>query len=231
MGAVMTEPTPTRVLASESGFNPAASQRLVLGDLTWDAYVAISDAIPDRPAVRMTYDTGSLQIMTTSATDEIQKSWLSRFIEIMLEECSLPYARAGSTTFRRKEMEKGLEPDDCFWIENEPRMRGRLDYDIAKDPPPDLLLEIEVTRSALNRMGIYASFGVQEAWRFDGQKLHVHRLKPDSTYEELERSPTLPRIDVQSIVAFLKPDPTNDFTTLCREVRAWVRAQLTPPAA
>ena len=138
------------------------TQRLVLHNVPWQSYVVIGDALPDRPALRMTYDRGNLEFMTTSPEHEKYKVRLGRLLEALVEECGLRVEPLGNMTMRREELERGLEPDECFWIANEPHMRARLDWDPRRDPPPDLVIEIEISRSALDRMGIYAALRVPE---------------------------------------------------------------------
>jgi Uma2 family endonuclease len=203
-----------------------AEQRLLLHDVSWDAYVQIGAALRDRPALRMTYDRGSLEFMTTSPEHEILKRRLSRLIETLAEEHGLPWVSAGNMTFQREDLDRGFEADDCFWIAHEAQIRGRLDWDPNRDPPPDLALEIEISRSALGRMAIYAALGIPEVWRFDGATLHVHLLRAGGDYQPAERSPTFPKIPLGELVQFLRPDPAKDSLTELRSFREWVRARL-----
>ncbi len=109
--------------------------------------------------------------MTLSPEHEIYKKRLGRLVEALAEECNLPIATAGEMTFQREELERGLEPDDCFWTVHERHMRALLEWNPKRDPPPDLVIEIEISRSALNRMGIYSALRVPEVWRCDGATL------------------------------------------------------------
>ncbi|MBY0524614.1 MAG: Uma2 family endonuclease [Gemmataceae bacterium] len=208
------------------GWQSGDEQRLVLCDVAWADYLAIGNALRDRGNVRLTYDRGMLEIMTTSPRHEIWKKWLDYLLQLLIEECGLARVTAGNMTFQREDLERGLEPDDCYWIAHEPQMRGRLDYDIERDPPPDLVIEIEVSRGAMNRMGTYARLRVPEVWRFDGDAIHVHVLDASGNYEQTERSPTFPKIAIQGMVPYLQPDPQQDSLTVSRSFRAWVREQL-----
>jgi Uma2 family endonuclease len=210
-----------------SGWQVMPEQRLLLLNVSWEAYVTIADALPDRPYLRTTYDRGSLEFMTTSPRHEIYKKWLGRLIETLAEEYGTPWVSAGQMTFRRPELERGMEPDDCYWIAHEPQMRGRLDYDCRNDPPPDLLLEIEISRSALDRMGIFAALGIPEVWRFDAEALHIHRLQADRTYVETPESVVFPGVAAAGMRPFLHPDPARDVLTFLRAFRAWARRQRT----
>lgn len=226
--STMAPPAPAK--ASEAVV-PACpgEQRLLLRDVSWHSYVTIGDALPDRPALHMTYDRGSLELMTTSTAHEVYKKWLGRFVETIAEECNLAIALAGNMTFRREDLAQGLEPDDCYWIRNEPHMRGRLEWEPTRDPPPDLAVEIEVSRSALNRMAIYAALCVPEVWRFNGQTLQVHLLQADGTYQIAERSLAFPDIPATELVRFLQPDQITDYLSVIRALRTWLREQLKKP--
>ena len=205
---------------------PEQGQRVLLSDVTWPEYLAIGEALRDRPGLRLTYDQGRLEIMTTSSTHERLKKRLGRFLETIAEECGVSILPAGNMTFQREDLKRGFEPDECFWIAHEPQMRARPDFDPTRDPPPDLTLEIEVTRSAQNRMALFARLGVPEVWRFDGTTLQVHVLRPDGTYSEEDRSPTFPSVTIADIVPFLAFDPSQDYLTVVRAFRDWVREQV-----
>ena len=207
----------------------AGEQRLLLWDISWDAYVQIGEALRDRPAIRQTYDRGQLEIMTTSTEHEILKQRLSYLIRMLTEEHALPLVSAGNMTFQREGLKRGIEPDDCFWIAHEAQVRGRLEWDPARDPPPDLALEIEISRSALNRMSIHAAFGIPEVWRYDGETFRVHLLQPSGAYQEVERSPTFPKIPPAEFAQFIRPNPDRDSLTENRTFREWVRERLTAP--
>jgi Uma2 family endonuclease len=139
-----------------------AGQRLVLSGIDWRTYGRLLRAFDERPGVRLTYDRGVLEIMTLSPEHERFKHLLRRLIEALAEEMGLTIAGFGSMTFRRRRRRRGLEADECFWIANEPRVRGKDRIDLRVDPPPDLVVEVDVSRSSLDRLAIYASLGVPE---------------------------------------------------------------------
>jgi Uma2 family endonuclease len=205
---------------------PGGEQRLLLHAMSWQAYQTIGEVLRDRPSLRLTYDRGSLEIMTTSPEHEKYKKRLSRILETLAEEFNLPLETAGNMTFQRPDLDQGLEADDCFWIEHEAQVRGKLKWDPDRDPPPDLALEIEVSRSALSRMSIYAALRVPQVWRFDGETLRAYLLQPDQTYQPAERSPTFPSVPLQEIVRFLKPSESMDYLGVVRAFRAWLRELL-----
>ncbi len=197
-------------------------QRFVLRDLNWEDYVALGNVLQDRPGLRLTYDRGRLELMTTSPKHEIYKKWLGRFIDVLAETFNLPKVSAGNMTFRKEELDRGLEADDCFWIAHEPQMRGKLTWDPRRDPPPDLALEIEVSRSALDRLGIYAALQVPEVWCFDGSSLQVLRLQPKGAYQAMGQSLFFAQLPIGELPRFLSMTETADDLTVVRQFRAWV---------
>jgi Uma2 family endonuclease len=205
---------------------PTAEQRVLLYHLSWQDYQTIGRVLHNHPNVRLTYDRESLEIMTTSPEHEVYKKRLGRFFETLAEEFNLPIAPAGNMTFQREDLERGLESDECFWIAHEPQMRAKLEWDPGRDPPPDLVIEIEISRSALSRMSIYAALGVPEVWCFDGETLTVHLLQANGTYGLADQSPTFPGVSLAGIARFLKPSETIDYLGMIRAFRTWIREQL-----
>src|SRR5437667_46067 len=126
-------------------------QRLRLSDIPWETYVLYSDGLGPRH-IRVTYDRGEMEVMTLSHKHERKKRLLGRLVETLTEEMEIDIASAGSMTCRRQDLRRALEPDESYWIEHEPQVRGRDEIDLEVDPPPDLAMEIEISRSTLNRM-------------------------------------------------------------------------------
>jgi len=191
---------------------------------SWEAYVAIGELFRDQP-IRMNYDRGRLEIMTVSHEHEWIKKLLSRMLEVLTLELRIRIHSGGSTTFRREELDRGIEPDDCYWIEHEEQMRCKATFDPDIDPPPDLALEVEVSRSVLNRLGIFAALGIPEIWRYDGQSIQVLLLSSDGTYQPSSVSKALPMVPVGELARFLEKRHTVDETTLLFEFLQWVREQ------
>jgi Uma2 family endonuclease len=212
-----------------------AEQHFVLTEITWQAYLAFSDLLNER-RVRLTYDRGELEFMTVSPEHERGKSLLRRFLEALTEELGVEIACLGSMTCRREEMELGLEPDECYYIANEPQVRGRDDIDLTRDPPPDLMLEIEISRSFLNRMRLCARLRVPEVWRSDGRTLRIAVLGADGRYVESACSRAFPFLRAEDVSRFLAQRATVGENSLIRAFRTWIREQVArgwapPPAA
>lgn len=200
---------------------------MLLSPVSWGTYEALLKDL-DSPGVRLTYDNGSLEIMTLGHGHERFSRLIGRLIESLTEELNIPIHSGGSTTFKREAKKRGLEPDECYWIQNELPMRGKREFDIETDPPPDLAIEIDITSSSLNRMSIYAMLGVKEVWRFDGETLAVSCLEPDGSYTPRKQSPTFPSLPLGRVLRFLQDSEARDETSLVRRFRAWVRKELLP---
>jgi Uma2 family endonuclease len=200
------------------------TERLTLYDMSWDGYETLLHVLGDRP-VRVTYNQGVLELIILSYQHERYKKLLGRLLETLTEELNIPIVGGGSTTFKRQNLERGLEPDECFYIQNEAAVRGKLAIDLAQDPPPDLAIEIDITSSSINRMAIYAALGVPEVWRFDGEVLQFYQ-RSQSKYQPVTASPTLPQVCAADLLPFIKLAETTDDTTVFRQFRAWVRNHL-----
>ncbi len=201
-------------------------QRFLIHNVPWSGYVAIGEALRDRPGIRITFDRGNLELMTTSAEHEHQKHLLALLLHVLAEELDVPIAGFGSTTYQRADLDRGLEPDECYYIANFSRVRGRKRIDLNRDPPPDLVLEIEVSRSALRRMNIYAALGVPEIWRFDGSKLRVYQRDMKGNYKEQSRSPTFPSFPIKELVRFVRRGEKEIDTSIAQAFRRWLKEHL-----
>ena len=140
---------------------PAASTSspIVLHDVSWELYESLLREIGDQH-VLVTYDNGSMEIMSPLPEHEIWKGIIGRMIEALTEELNIPIASLGSTTFRRRDLAKGLEPDECYYIQHEAQVRNKKRLNLRSDPPPDLVIEIDISHRDLDRESIYAAMGV-----------------------------------------------------------------------
>ncbi len=199
-------------------------QHFALHDVSWSEYELFLKAVGDRP-VFLTYDRGSLQIMSPGSFHSRYAEIIGRLLDVLTEEWDLPCLACGNTTFRRKDLKSGLEPDKCYYIANAERMTRKAKFDLKVDPPPDLAVEVDITRSSKDRMGIYAALGVPELWRFDGEDLQIHRLSKDGKYEGVEQSPTFPELPVKELVEYIRQGVQGpEHNTLIRAFRKWVRS-------
>jgi Uma2 family endonuclease len=201
---------------------PKLEQRFIFRDADWDMYQGFLDLLGQRP-VRLTYDRGVLELMTLSFGHERFAELIGDFVAVMTDELDMPRQNGGSTTFNRQDLDRGLEPDKCFYLQNEPLVRGKDEIDLAVDPPPDLAVEIDISRSSIDRLTIYAALRVPEVWRFDGEELTVYRLNAAGDYEQTSTSSHFPRVPLAEIVRHLKLADSMDQTKLVRAFRQSIR--------
>ncbi|MBD2428829.1 Uma2 family endonuclease [Phormidium sp. FACHB-1136] len=172
---------------------PSAEQRLVLEGVTWQQYEALVTLFMNQfPALRMTYLEGSLELMTTSPEHERLKTIIARLIEAFAEELDLDLNGYGSATFRQEAAARGLEPDECYCL-------GEL------QAVPDIALEIALTSGGLDKLKVYQGLGVKEVWFWEKQQLSLYGLtETGETYEALERSQLLPKLDVALLASYVE---------------------------
>jgi Uma2 family endonuclease len=201
-------------------------QRLILDNVSWERYTRLLHTFSDRH-LRLTYDRGVLEIMTLSHEHESAGRFLGRLAVTLTEELNLPIKEGGSTTFRKKRKQKGLESDNCYWIAHESAVRGKKVIKLRIDPAPDLAIEVDISRSSMNRMRIYASLKVSEVWRHDEQGLAFLVLNAGGKYDSVTTSPTFPlAITPADSMTFLDMRSQMDDNAVIRQVRAWIRAKL-----
>jgi Uma2 family endonuclease len=197
-------------------------QRFVLYNVGWHGYETMLQLVGDRP-IRLTYDRGNLELMWPSPKHEKSKRLHDILIQAIVEELEIPCFGAVSTTWRREDLDRGLEPDECYYFFDHAEQYQDKEIDLSVDPPPDLAIEIDITRSSLDRQAIYAALGVPELWRFHGESLRVSRLRADGTYEACATSPAFPFLPIDEVVRLLKQGATMDHSRWGRMVREWIR--------
>lgn len=212
----------TTLARSEPQSQPGVPIRL--RGMNWDDYLALSDLID--PRTRTSFSEGVMEIRTLSFEHEFWAALIGRLIEALTEELDRPCQSAGMTTFRRDDLERGLEPDRCYYLENEERVRAKRRIDLSVDPPPDLAIEVEITCDATARMGIYAAIGVPEVWRFDGTKLTVYHRTAEGELAEAGQSRHFPFLPLSELVGFLHRRGQASETAIVKSFREWVRQQI-----
>jgi Uma2 family endonuclease len=199
-------------------------QRFLLRNISWQTYQALLKDIKEQPGIRLTYDRGLLEIMAPLDPHEGYKKLLGRFVETLTEELNINIRSLGSRTSKREDLQRGFEPDQCYYIQNEPIVRELEQIDLNQYPAPDLIIEIDITSSSINQFDLYGDFGVSEVWRYDGRRLRFYQLE-EKQYLECNTSPTFPFLSPSEIVRFLEQQKTVGETAMIRLFREWVRSQ------
>lgn len=199
------------------------ADRVVLHNISWEQFEKLLDDLGDRRAARIAYDNGTLEIMTPLPEHEYFKEVIGDAVKDIAEEMEVDYESYGSTTWRKRIKMVGVEPDNCFYFQNEAVVRGRLDLDLKQgDPPPDLVLEIDITNKSLDRFPIYARLEVPELWCYDEGELKIyHLLKGD--YVEAESSLALPMLPIRELPHVIEAHRAEGRRALRRAIREWAR--------
>jgi Uma2 family endonuclease len=195
---------------------------VVLSDVSWETYEDTIEEFNGKNNPRFYYEKGNLLIMSNSSEHEDIKDTLVYLIYIFTEEFRINARSLGSSTYQREDIERGFEPDSCFYFENEPLIRGVKRLDMTIHPAPDLIIEVDITSLSTNRQSIFAAFGVPEIWRFDGEKMQILKLE-DSQYSEIQNSLALPKVTAEMLTEFLQKSETLSRLEWIDGVRTWAR--------
>ncbi|MEO0946740.1 MAG: Uma2 family endonuclease [Cyanobacteria bacterium J06641_5] len=209
----------------QSGPSPVAlprRDRVLLHGLSWQQFETVLTTLGAASGARIAYDLGTLEIMTPLPEHEYYKDAIGDAIKDIAEILEQDYECLGSATWRREAQKVGVEPDNCFYLQNESRIRGKLQYDLATDPPPDLVLEIDLTSKSLDRFPIYARLGVPEIWCYDAGKLQVFVLGGD-LYQPASQSLAFPQVPVSEILTLIERHRHQGRRILRQKVRAWAQ--------
>ncbi|HYX18283.1 MAG TPA: Uma2 family endonuclease [Nostoc sp.] len=203
----------------------SAEQRTVLHNISWETFEALLRDTGEDRGSRFAYDCGVLEIMTPLFEHENPKIQFDRFILVLAEELGIEIRSAGSTTLKRKISKRGIEPDTCYYIQNELAIRGKQSLDLENDPPPDLAVEIDITSSSVNKLGIYSALGVTELWRYDGQNLKFYQLI-EGQYVECKFSIAFPIVSVSEISRFIEQSKSIGEIALLKSFRVWAKDKI-----
>lgn len=202
-----------------------AEQRVILQNISWQTFKTMLAEMGNNRNSRLAYDNGIVEIMTPLMPHENSNRLIEVFVGALCEELGLEIKRAGSLTMTRDDLERGAEPDSSYYIQNESLVRDKEHIDLTTDPPPDLVLEVEYSRSKIDKFRLYASIGVPEFWRDNGTVLRVYRLE-NGEYKECSTSPTFTPVSVAEIPRFIQESRKVGEIACTRAFRAWVRQQL-----
>ncbi len=206
----------------------AASTGLVFHGVTWDDYEAMLRIVGER-RIRVTYDQGRMEVFMPSFRHDNDAYLLGRMVDMLTEELEIDMEGGGTTTHKRQDLGKGVEPDQCYWLrENALRVRGKRQLDLKVDPVPDLIIEVDVTRTSLDRIKIFAAMRVPEVWRSEGRTLQFLHLQANGTYRRRTTSRNFPTLPVSAVARFLKEGRTADKMLWIRSFRAFLRESVLP---
>ncbi|NET46275.1 Uma2 family endonuclease [Okeania sp. SIO2B3] len=200
-----------------------AENYIILYPISWETFGRMSEELRENSTKRLVYDGGYLQIMSPLMQHENNNWFIARLIFIMAEEWNLNIKSVGSLTLKRDDIQKGIEPDACFYLQNEAEVRNKQHIDLNKgDIPPDLAIEIDITNSSMDKLPIYGELGIGEVWRYDGKVLRFYGLnRQTKSYDEIRQSLAFPLLDITIIPQWLEQRLIIGETATLKQFRKW----------
>jgi Uma2 family endonuclease len=190
-------------------------------DVSWDAYEAFLEALGDH-SLRHSYDRGTLELMSPRKDHDSPKTFFGSLVEMIAFTLRIPIQGCGSTTYGKQVARRGLEPDESYYVQNEARVRDKVTYDPQRDPPPDLVIEVDVTHSLVKRLPILAALGVPEVWRYGRKQLRFYGLSSGGQYEPIPRSHAFPIVTPEDLQRFIRQRGKVDDTTIIVRFHEWL---------
>lgn len=199
-------------------------QQLIMTDVSWLMYEQLLEEFGEKRGSRINYSEGVLEIMVPLPEHEDDKVIIADLVKVLLEELDIEFRSLGSTTFKSEAMKRGIEADDCFYIENEAAIRGKKRIDLNIDPPPDLALEIDIT--SRTQFDNYQVLGVGELWRFNGSELEINVLEL-GRYIQVDESSHFPGFPLTEVIPqYLERSKNEGRNKIIKEFRGWVSSKL-----
>ena len=191
--------------------------------VSWEEYEETLEDLTDFAGARISYEQGRMEIMSLSPEHEGYAGLFTHLIQILTEELNLKFMSRGSMTMKRERRLRGTEPDDCFYIGDLERIRGKRRLDLEYDAPPDLAIEVDITNPTVNKFSIYAGLGVPELWRYDGREVEFYQLDEDR-YVPLAQSHLFPFLTPEAVAAAIEQGDLDDINAMRQAFRQWVQA-------
>ncbi|MEK7830220.1 MAG: Uma2 family endonuclease [Acidobacteriota bacterium] len=203
------------------------TQSVVLYNQSWAFYQRMLAELGDTSSPRLTFNQGTLEIKVASFQHEQINRQLAELFTTIADEFGMDFVHSGSTTFDREDLQRGFQPDSSFYIQNADRIRGKLRINLSVDPPPDLVLEIDITHPSLNKLPIFAALGIPEVWRFSDDVLTILKLDGNEYHEQVE-SNALPGVTCERLTQLLNHSlemKRADWLTAVRELAQTIKSQ------
>ncbi|MFN8970575.1 MAG: Uma2 family endonuclease [Pseudanabaena sp.] len=221
----LSKPTNLTSTAIAEQVRPLAENRVILNNISWDTFERLLADIGDRRKTLFHYINGTLEIMSPLSLHEGSNRFIEALLGIFTDELEIDMRRLGSLLMKIPDLKLGAEPDSCYYIQNEPIIRGKEVIIVGQDPVPDLVLEVDITNPSDRRLPIYALLAVPEVWRYDGYSLEFLALD-NGAYQPIEKSLSFPDLPAAIIVEYVQKRLTLGESGTLREFRKWVRENI-----
>jgi Uma2 family endonuclease len=197
---------------------------LIQHDVTWNDYEELLEAVGEASGLRISFVDGTLQIMTLSQRHEKYSTLIERMVDRLSSFLRVKVLFYGSATMRKKQKQKVDEPDACFYVQNASLVGTKDEIDFNTDPPPDVVVEIDLHHDSISKFPIYAALGVPEFWRYEGNVLTIYHLIEEQ-YQPSEASQSLPLLTSSILTEFLGRIPKEDQYDILLAFEEWLKAQ------
>ncbi len=201
-----------------------ADSVLIQHGVSWNDYEELLRAVGDAPGQHISFDDGTLQIMTLSFKHEKYVRLIERIVDRLSARLRVKVLAYGSATMKKEREQKGAEPDACFYVQSADLVGKKDEIDLNVDPPPDIVVEIDLHHESLSKSPIYAGLGVPEFWRYDGDSLIIYHLR-DELYVASDASTSLPLLNGAVLTEFLARIPKEDQYEILLAFEEWLKEQ------
>ncbi|HYW18053.1 MAG TPA: Uma2 family endonuclease [Nodularia sp. (in: cyanobacteria)] len=199
-------------------------QEMLLKDISWQQLENILAEMGEKRAARISYSDGWLEIMVPLPEHEKDKEYIGDLVKTLLDKLQIDFEPFGSTTLKNKQMRQAVEPDTCFYIQNQAAVIGKNRLDLTVDPPPDLAIEIDIT--SRTRFDNYEILGVPELWRYTKEGLEISVLQ-EGKYIKVPSSPNFNNIPIVELInEYVQQCLTIGRSQAMRNFRTWIKNNL-----
>ncbi|HZS04964.1 MAG TPA: Uma2 family endonuclease [Blastocatellia bacterium] len=196
----------------------------VFHDVSWEEYEELLEAVSEAGGLRISFDDGTLQVMTLSTKHEFYADLILRMVSQVSLRFRIKVLSFGSATMKKRRKRKGLEPDGCFYVQTADALSNKIEIDFSTDPPPDIAVEIDIRHNSLPKFPIYTAFGIPEIWRWDGQALTIYTLE-QNRYSPAPASIALPMLTSEALTGFLSRAQNEGQYEVLLAFEDWLDAQ------
>lgn len=204
-------------ILDQLAMNGTAEKHLYYG-VSWDTYLHVREVIGDDSSVRLTFSHGVLEIMSPKRPHEQIIRLIDMVVTLLAFELGLNVDNCGAMTLRFESAQRGGEPDSCYYLANESAVRGLEEIDLQVHPPPDIVLEVDITSPSLDKFGLYLAGGIPEVWRFDGTHMKFYVLLGEK-YDTIPRSLSFPSLTAEMLEGYLRIGREQGSATMLKHVK------------
>jgi Uma2 family endonuclease len=199
-------------------------QQFLLYEADWKQYDQLRRSLDERGQhAFITFDGHRIELMSPSGEHDRASELIGQLVRAIARITQTEYISGGSTTFKRRDLQRGVEPDKCFWIQNQAKLHGIKRLDLRVHPAPDLAIEVEVSRRLLDRKGIYARLRIPEIWVYNRKSFQILQLGEEQEYRPTEASGVFPMIRFAGVERLLERAASKGELEWETILEKWVR--------